>query len=285
MNSILASVVCWHVAQSRWPPIGPSGWGRQRDNVWSETGIVGELPAGGPKVAWRAPVAGGYAGPAVAGGKVYVADYVAEGTVKVANFERKEFTGNERVLCLDEATGKELWKHQYPVKYTISYPAGPRCTPAVSDGKVYTLGAEGNLFALGRQHGQSPLVARLQPRVRREDGPLGLRQPSAHGRQQADLHRRRRRKLRRRLRQEHGQRVVEESQVAEQGYSPPSILKIAGQRQLVLAAARRRDRTRPRDRQGNLVRAVRIDQRPGGDDARAVERLHLRRRLLRTRTC
>src|SRR3990170_1770222 len=119
--------------------------GPERDNVWREDGIVGELPAGGPKVVWRAPVAGGYAGPAVAGGKVYVGDYVAEGAVKVANFERKEFSGNERVLCLDEATGKELWKYEYPVKYTISYPAGPRCTPAVADGKLFTLGSEGNL--------------------------------------------------------------------------------------------------------------------------------------------
>jgi hypothetical protein len=50
--------------------------GPQRDNVWREDGIVRELPADGPKIAWRAPVAGGYAGPAVANGKVYVTDRV-----------------------------------------------------------------------------------------------------------------------------------------------------------------------------------------------------------------
>ena len=132
----------------------PQWMGPRRDNVWRESGIVEALPAGGPKVVWRAPVAGGYAGPAVALGKVYVADYVAEGTLKDANFQRKEFTGTERVLCLNEATGKEVWRHEYPVKYTISYPAGPRSTPNVHDGKVYTLGAEGHLFCLDADSGK-----------------------------------------------------------------------------------------------------------------------------------
>ncbi len=52
------------------------------------------------------------------------------------------------MLCLDEATGNVLWKHEYPVTYSISYPAGPRCTPVVNNGKVYALGAEGNLTCL-----------------------------------------------------------------------------------------------------------------------------------------
>ena len=42
----------------------------------------------------------------------------------------------DAVSCFDADSGKQLWKHEYPVKYTVSYPAGPRCTPAVSDGKV-----------------------------------------------------------------------------------------------------------------------------------------------------
>ncbi len=41
-----------------------------------------------------------------------------------------------------------LWKHEYQVTYTIAYPAGPRCTPTVHGGRVYTLGAEGDLFCL-----------------------------------------------------------------------------------------------------------------------------------------
>jgi outer membrane protein assembly factor BamB len=124
----------------------PQWMGPKRDNVWREDGILDKFPAGGPKVVWRTPIAGGYAGPAVAGGRVYVTDYVTAANVKVENFDRKEFSGTERVLCLDQKTGEVKWKHEYPVKYTVSYPAGPRCTPLVHDGKVYTLGTEGDLF-------------------------------------------------------------------------------------------------------------------------------------------
>ena len=65
----------------------------------------------------------------------------------------QKFTGTERVLCLDEATGKEIWKHEYPVTYGISYPAGPRCTPTVDGDLVYTLGAEGKLICLSVENG------------------------------------------------------------------------------------------------------------------------------------
>ena len=132
----------------------PQWMGPSRDNVWREAGLLETFPEGGPKVLWRAPIAGGYAGPAVAGGRVFVTDYVTNDDVKVANFERKTSTGTERVLCLDEATGKVLWKHEYPVTYTIAYPAGPRCTPTVDGDRVYTLGAEGDLFCLAVADGK-----------------------------------------------------------------------------------------------------------------------------------
>jgi outer membrane protein assembly factor BamB len=126
----------------------PQWLGPRRDSVWRETGILDKFPEGGPKVLWRARVGYGYAGPAVAGGKVYVADYLTDADVAGNPIARSKLDGTERVLCLDAASGKLLWKHEYPCRYEISYPAGPRCTPAVADGKVYTLGAEGNLFCL-----------------------------------------------------------------------------------------------------------------------------------------
>jgi outer membrane protein assembly factor BamB len=122
--------------------------GPQRDGVWRETGILEKFPEGGPKVRWRTPVSGGYTGPAVAEGKVFLTDRVlAEGTENPrSGFAKGRVAGTERVLCLDEATGKLLWVQAYDCKYAVSYPAGPRATPLVHGDKVYTLGTMGDLF-------------------------------------------------------------------------------------------------------------------------------------------
>jgi outer membrane protein assembly factor BamB len=132
----------------------PQWMGPRRDAVWAETGIIDRFPAEGPKTLWRAAVGGGYAGPAVAGGRVYLIDYLkAEGDEKPNPIKRSELQGKERVLCFDAANGKPLWSHAYDCPYKISYPAGPRCTPTVNGGRVYTLGAMGNLFCLDAAKG------------------------------------------------------------------------------------------------------------------------------------
>jgi outer membrane protein assembly factor BamB len=132
----------------------PQWLGPTRDGVWHETGIVEELPAGGPKRLWRADIGGGYAGPAVAAGRVYVMDFIANAAVQNDPGSRAVRPGTERVLCFDARTGQLVWKHEYPVTYEISYPAGPRATATVRDGKVYTLGAEGMLLCLNAATGQ-----------------------------------------------------------------------------------------------------------------------------------
>ena len=60
----------------------PQWMGPKRDNVWREPGVIDKFPPGGPKVKWRAPVAWGYSGPAVADGRVYVMDYVTDADVR-----------------------------------------------------------------------------------------------------------------------------------------------------------------------------------------------------------
>ena len=126
----------------------PQWLGPQRDSVWRETGIVEQFPAGGPAVKWRAPVAGGYAGPAVADGRVYVTDYASSGDRTPDPNSRSKLQGQERVWCLSAADGRVLWKHEYDCAYEISFPAGPRATPTVDGDRVYTLGAQGDLFCL-----------------------------------------------------------------------------------------------------------------------------------------
>ena len=129
----------------------PQWLGLKRDGVWRETGIVESFPKDGPKKLWTAPVGLGFAGPAVVKGKVYLTDrQLAQGAANPSNpFDTKsEISGSERVLCLDAKTGDQIWEHKYPCAYKISYAAGPRCTPIVDDGRVFTLGAMGDLYCL-----------------------------------------------------------------------------------------------------------------------------------------
>lgn len=126
----------------------PQWMGPQRDGVWREDGLVEKFPAGGPKVLWKQSCGVGYAGPSIAGGKLYLPDFVPEGGLPESGFAKGLFKGQERLVCRDAASGKELWVDAYPVSYTISYPGGPRCHPTVDGGKVYTLGAMGDLRCL-----------------------------------------------------------------------------------------------------------------------------------------
>src|SRR5437870_12948973 len=100
----------------------PQWLGPKRDGVWREDGIVEQFPAGGPKVLWRKPVAIGYAGPAVAAGKLFLTD-------RLTPDGKPGKQGSERIRCLDQKTGATLWKHEYDCPYQVSHPAGPRCTP------------------------------------------------------------------------------------------------------------------------------------------------------------
>ena len=146
MRSVAFTVVLLAAGGGRaddWPQwLGP-----QRDGVWRETGLLDAFPKGGPKPKWKVKVGLGYAGPAVAGGKVFVTEYMPAGGAAIpANpFARDKVPGAERVRCLDAATGKEVWAADYPCEYAVSYAAGPRCTPTVDGDKVYTLGAMGDL--------------------------------------------------------------------------------------------------------------------------------------------
>ena len=134
----------------------PQWLGQNRDSVWHETGIIEKFPADGPPVRWRTKIGPGYAGPVVAKGRVYVMDRVLASDASNPGdpFQRGSITGGERVVCLNETDGKVLWRHQYDCAYTVSYPAGPRVAPLVSDGKAFTLGTEGNLFCLDAESGK-----------------------------------------------------------------------------------------------------------------------------------
>ncbi len=118
----------------------PQWRGEQRDGVWREEGVTEDLAQHPPTVLWRTPVGPGYSGPTVADGRVFVSDRPDE--------------SSERVLCLDAATGKQIWAHQYPCEYRISYTAGPRASVTIDGSLAYSLGAMGDLFCLQAASGE-----------------------------------------------------------------------------------------------------------------------------------
>src|SRR5262245_62629446 len=103
-----------------WPQwLGPDRDGGTSEKVapWK-----GEL-----KVLWRKPVAGeGNSSPVVVGGRVYLHTKVGD---------KQE----EALTAFDAKTGDELWRKAYPrEKVTTLYGNGPRATPAIADGRIYT---------------------------------------------------------------------------------------------------------------------------------------------------
>ena len=229
----LAVVPVFFIANVRaedWP-----GWlGPHRDGIWREQGLRDSLPKEGLKVRWRAPVGLGYAGPAVANGKIYLLDrQLKTGAAAPKDpFERgKGIPGTERVLCFDDATGKQLWAHEYDCPYTISYASGPRTTPFVDGDRVYTYGAEGHLHFLDANTGK---VIWGGKRVSEHDTPMWgyAGHPLVDGDlvyvPVADP-----KGILYAINKKTGERVWQAIPTKECGYSPPVIRESNGKRQLI----------------------------------------------------
>ena len=91
-----AALLCVKAKADDWPQwLGP-----KRDGVWRERDIIKKFPTGGPKVNWRVPIGGGYAGPAVANGRVFIMDrQLAKDTANPDNqFDRGMIPGSELSL-------------------------------------------------------------------------------------------------------------------------------------------------------------------------------------------
>ena len=210
----------------------PQWMGPKRDNVWRESGLVETLPAT-PMYVWRVPVAGGYSGPSVSNGKVYVTDFTKNDG---ANAESKQAAGTERILCLDEKTGKELWSQKWPETYGISYPAGPRSTPLVHGEKVYVQGAEGFLACLKSESGEVVWKKNLKDAYKTKSAVWGYAsQPLIDGKKLIVIaggtgsHCVA-------LNKETGEEIWRTGTATEQGYSPPLLIEQASVRQLILCS-------------------------------------------------
>lgn len=128
---------------------GPEEWPRwrgPRNDGISHEPIAAKWPDDGPKKFWSAPTGIGFSSPIGFDGKVYL-------------FHGAGDTGaTETLTCYDAETGKPAWSEAYEVGDKIDYP-GPRATPAIDSGKIYTFGAAGDLVC--RELAGGKLVWRL----------------------------------------------------------------------------------------------------------------------------
>ena len=121
----------------------PDWRGKYRDGIWTETGVLNKFPSPELKPIWRVPVGSGYSGPTVSNGMVYLTDL------------QKSPVQTEGILCLNEKTGDKIWEYRYPCEYMgVGYPAGPRASVVINDGKAFSLGTMGHLFCFESETGK-----------------------------------------------------------------------------------------------------------------------------------
>lgn len=122
-------------------PAYPQFQGPGRAGVLPGPRLARDWKASPPALLWRHPVGAGWAGLAVAHGRVVTLEQEDE---------------REVVVCYELGTGTRLWAHAYPARFHNPLAGlGPRSTPALAGGRVFAYGATGRLTALDLATGQS----------------------------------------------------------------------------------------------------------------------------------
>jgi len=109
---------------------GPDGNGISKDTRWNPAALKDAKPV------WKVNVGEGFSSVSIEGQRLFTMGFK---------------DGNDIVWCRDAGTGAEVWKHSYPCERG-EHP-GPRCTPTVDGGFVYTFSRKGNIFCLKESDG------------------------------------------------------------------------------------------------------------------------------------
>jgi outer membrane protein assembly factor BamB len=125
------------------PPVSSRNYwtnfrGPRRDGKYDETSVSTTWPANGLPVLWKQPVGVGHSSFAVADGKAYTIE------------QRR---GQEVVAAYDLGTGREVWTQKWNAEFRDSTGDGPRATPTYDQGRIYALGATGELRCLDANNG------------------------------------------------------------------------------------------------------------------------------------
>jgi len=125
-------------ARADWPQfLGPA-----RNGTYSGPALTNAWPKEGPMKVWQKPAGEGFSGPVVASGTIIL-------------FHRLD--DKEAVECLNATDGSPLWKQDYPTSFRDEIRGednGPRATPLIEGGVVYTFGAEGMLHCWNLANGE-----------------------------------------------------------------------------------------------------------------------------------
>ena len=160
MRCVLISVPCFLSAAAAFGDDWPQFLGPTRNGVY--LGVpLGSWKEGGPPVLWRKDIGRGFSGPVVAEGRLILFHRLGD---------------RETVECLEAGSGKKIWTFDYPTGYEddFGFDDGPRATPAVSEGRVYTFGAEGALHCLDLSSGAKLWSVDTQEKFRAQKGFFGL---------------------------------------------------------------------------------------------------------------